>query len=342
MRKQILKKNKISSKSPAKVILSGEYSTLYGGASLAMAVSLYLKASIEIIDLPIIRIIKKKPVSYSLEEYKTIASRIDHKYKDFLAGFIPITDVLNRTDDLILYILHRNINDYPITGLSISIDSMIPIGRGFGSSSAIISALSLVLREITNKPFQNKDDFIKETGYIERLQHGKYGLIDSTTIIKGGVIYINNSNITQYSNIEGEWWAVDTGEPESFTGECVSFIDKNFSKSVIWNEFNSVTNNIIDNIQKKDLKNLYDNIRNNHYLLQSINVVPPLISKFISSIEYEGGSAKISGAGSIKGEKAGLVLVAGYDPRKLSSLYGYTCHKIKGEKNGTILTESLC
>ncbi|MBY7649959.1 MAG: GHMP kinase [Candidatus Liberibacter europaeus] len=302
-----------------------------------MAISFFLKVYLEIHNTTLIRIIRENPVSYSWEQCRVIAERIDQKYSEFLAGSIPITEVLSQPDDLILYILNRNCNNCPIQGISISINSTIPIGSGFGSSAAMISALSLVLRKITKKPFKNKKELISETRYIERLQHGKSGLIDSTTVVEGGIMFITSTTITKHENLAGEWWAIDTGKPESSTGECVAFVDKNFSNSSIWNEFNSVTNHLIENIKKNNISKIYDYISINHSLLQSIGVVPPLISQFIRSIEKMGGSAKVSGAGSIKGTKAGLVLVGGCNPQELSSLYGYSCHKIKGEKNGTML-----
>ncbi|PWL04403.1 GHMP kinase, partial [Candidatus Liberibacter asiaticus] len=102
-------------------------------------------------------------------------------------------------------------------------------------------------------------------------------------------------------------------------------------------EFNAVTNEMMENIQKKDAEKTYKSVRVNQSLLESIGVVPETVGKFIRCIENNGGSGKIAGGGSIRGGKAGLVLVGGYNPEKLSSLYGYTCYKIKEDKNGTML-----
>ncbi|MBL0849021.1 MAG: GHMP kinase [Candidatus Liberibacter ctenarytainae] len=342
MKKQKFQQIQAASISPAKVILSGEYSILYGASALAMAIASYLKTSVKIINVPTIRILQEKSMEYSIEECRMIAQRIDQKYNAFLDGHLPITDVLSHSDDLILYILNRHFHNYSSQGISLNIHSAIPIGSGFGSSSAIISALSLVLRKIMGKPFDGKKEFIADTIYIERLQHGKSGLIDSTTIIEGGIVYIKPSITIKQDKIIGKWWAVDTGRPESSTGECVAFVDKHFSKSNIWSEFNAVTDAMVENIQDENREKIGQTIRTNHLLLQSLDIVPSSISQLIRSIEERGGSAKISGAGSIRGESAGLVLVYDYNPQECASFYGYTCYPIQGEKNGTRLTEDSC
>ncbi|MFT4325276.1 mevalonate kinase family protein [Candidatus Liberibacter solanacearum] len=341
MKKQTFNNSKAISIAPAKVILSGEHSTLYGASALAMTISLYLRVSLTIIESPLIRILNPKPIEYSFETCRLIAQKIDQRYSDYLAGNILITSVLTQIDDLILYIFNRHIRDIP-HGISLDLDSKIPIGGGFGSSSAIISALSLALSAITGKTLQKKEKLIDETSYIERLQHGKSGIIDSTAIVTGGIVYVNPSHTIKHENLPGEWWAINTGKPESSTGECVSFVDQYFSHSNIWTEFNAITNQMMDGVQKQDEEKVYSSIRTNQSLLQAIGVVPQSVARFIRSIENKGGSAKISGAGSVRGEQAGLVLVGGYNPQELAILYGYTCNKIKGEKNGTMLAENSC
>ncbi|AKK19672.1 GHMP kinase [Candidatus Liberibacter africanus] len=334
MKKQPLQNSSATSISPAKVILSGEYSALYGGSALAMTISFYLRASLTTIEPSIIRIINPDPIEYSFKKCLSIGNQIDQRYHDFTKKKIPISSVLTNPNDLIIYIVNRHFHNIS-SGISLEIHSTIPIGAGFGSSSAIISAVSLALSAITNKPFCNKEKLISETSYIERLQHGKTGVVDPTTIIIGGIVYINPPHIIKNEILIGEWWAINTGTPNSSTGECISFVEKHFSKSNIWSEFNSVTNEIMNCIQKKDEEKIYHLIKINQSLLQSIGVVPKSVSQFIHAIEDKGGSAKIAGAGSVQGENAGLVLVGGYNPEELSSLYGYTCYKIKEEKNGT-------
>ncbi|WP_181577806.1 GHMP kinase [Candidatus Liberibacter asiaticus] len=321
---------------PAKVILSGEYSSLYGASALAVAITFYLRALLTTIEPSLIRIINSQTIEYSFEACRLLGHQIDQRHRDFIAKKIPITSVLTHPNDLILYIFNRHL-PHISCGISLDLHSTIPIGSGFGSSSAIISALSLALSSITHQPFCNKEKLIAETGYIERLQHGKTGIIDSTTIVMGGIIYINPPQIIKNETLVGEWWAINTGMPESSTGECVSFVEQHFSQSSIWSEFNAVTNEMMENIQKKDAEKTYKSVRVNQSLLESIGVVPETVGKFIRCIENNGGSAKIAGAGSIRGEKAGLVLVGGYNPEKISSLYGYTCYKIKEDKNGTML-----
>jgi mevalonate kinase len=65
-------------------------------------------------------------------------------------------------------------------------------------------------------------------------------------------------------------------------------------------------------------------------------VVPKRVQQFISELEHQGGSAKICGAGSVVGDKGGVVLVfAETPPNELCAKYGYSISPVRGDPLGT-------
>ena len=100
-------------------------------------------------------------------------------------------------------------------------------------------------------------------------------------------------------------------------------------------EFSHVTENVDQAIQRDDQQLLIESIRHNHQLLVKIGVVPEKVQKFIAEVEKSGGAAKICGAGSIRGDAAGAVLVTpNQDLTDLIQNYRYDAMTIQGELQG--------
>jgi mevalonate kinase len=77
-------------------------------------------------------------------------------------------------------------------------------------------------------------------------------------------------------------------------------------------------------------------IRENHRLLCRIGVVPQKVQQFVSEVEAAGGAAKVCGAGSVRGDSGGAVLVlADFMPAALAEKYGYNVSPLRGDPLGT-------
>ena len=80
-----------------------------------------------------------------------------------------------------------------------------------------------------------------------------------------------------------------------------------------------------------------DCIRENHRLLTHIGVVPEKVQRFVLEVERLGGAAKISGAGAVLGDNAGLLIVLLQEDelKKICEPFGFSILAIEGESRGT-------
>ena len=131
-------------------------------------------------------------------------------------------------------------------------------------------------------------------------------------------------------------YLVETGTPETTTGECVVQVKEKFETDMIWNDFESVTREVEAAVRENNEGLMRSLLRENHRLLCRIGVVPEKVQRFVSDVEAAGGSAKICGAGSTRGDKGGVVLVlADFMPTELAKTYGYTVSPVRGDPLGT-------
>lgn len=134
--------------------------------------------------------------------------------------------------------------------------------------------------------------------------------MDAAAVTLGGLVKLANDKAQRVSFVPTEfdanWYWIHTGTPEASTGTCVDQVRRNFSGSSIWSEFSSVTEAIHSRLAEH--QPIADLISENHRLLNRIGVVPAKVAALIERIEERGGAAKVSGAGTVVGNAAGLVI----------------------------------
>ncbi|VGO15294.1 hypothetical protein PDESU_03876 [Pontiella desulfatans] len=326
---------------PGKLILSGEHAVVYGKPAIAMAID--RNAVFEVtpqagnqvsFDLPGIALGESHTVN-ALRDFKR---RLDRKYQEFVNGQIGIGYVLSAPADLFKFAfihtldgLHSKLD----SGLVMKLRSSIPVGCGMGSSAAT------VLSEIRAMGHYLRVDFKPDWYYeysleTEKLQHGRPSGVDSYISLHGGCARFQNGEAVPMSLPRTKMFMVQTGIPESTTGECVMEVERNFRNSEIWGEFEAVTNAFEEAIRANDEQKIHWLVRENNRLLSAIGVVPEIVQRFIAEVEQWGGSAKVCGAGSVSGSKGGIVLVfAERQPSELCAKYGYTVSPVRGDPLGT-------
>ena len=162
---------------------------------------------------------------------------------------------------------------------------------------------------------QSQLERFERVRFCERLQHGKGSAVDAASVVYGGFNRVEGGDLTRLTLDDGHglhrgvgWYWVLHGSPESSTGECVAAVRERFGDDQkLWQEFEACSN-----AMQRALETGCDPIaviRDNHRLLVKIGVVPSPAQTFVAAVEKAGGAAKISGAGSIKGDNAGIVMV---------------------------------
>ncbi len=326
---------------PGKLILSGEHAVVYGRPALAMA-----------IDRSAQSIITASPgdvVSFELADYQSSESftvralrdmrdRVMRNYRLFLDGELGIRDVLYKPVELFEYMfinfldgLHLKLNE----SLSIRTVSNIPIGCGLGSSAATVLSAARAVGHYFRVEFR-PDWYYRYSMEAEKLQHGYPSGVDSYIAVHGGCALFQNEHAQPVPLPRFNLYLVNTGTPETTTGECVVQVRENFANDPVWNDFEAVTLGLEECLRRNDMDEIRRHVRENNRLLVRIGVVPEKVQRFISAVEMTGGAAKIVGAGSVRGDHGGMVLVVDdQPPASLCKEYNYTITSVRGDPLGT-------
>lgn len=311
----------LQARAPGKIILSGEHSVVYGADALAAAVQEY--TTVNFLPVSHSRVINtifsgiSTGVTYPINALSKLKHHLDERFEKYAQGKLPVQNILSHPNDLVMYALMSLLHQLPSrktlarfapnSGILRS-ESTIPNGAGMGSSASAIAATLVLYEDILQKPLNTKQRF-EMVRFCERLQHGKGSAIDAATVTYGGINRVRAQQPEHVNiHLDNNWYWLNTGTPASSTGACVQYVQNHYGTDTQrWHNFNTVTQSLEQALQHNACP--IDSIQENHQLLKSIGVVPEPASQLIAEIEKIGGAAKISGAGAVEGEKAGLVLM---------------------------------
>lgn len=208
----------------------------------------------------------------------------------------------------------------------LNISSNIPIGCGMGSSAALIVSLGKALLNYVGGVIAQHDKgaaeqlatlitpelFLDWARDIENLQHGLSSGLDLYLAYHGGGIWVEDEKYTTVNIPSLPLLLVNTGRSQVSTGECVAAVREYFEKKHLANDFTAVTCALMKACQSSGaFAEMRRCVRENHKLLCTIGVVPPRVQSFVAAVEKYGLAAKVSGAGAIAGESAGIVMIVG-------------------------------
>lgn len=334
-------KHKISARAPAKLIISGEHAVLYNQTALAVAINRYTTTSTswhvdEKIHFSLANLRFAK--SYTLKALRKIANSLRNDYQSFLQGKHSIRAVLKKPFDLLQYSVATIldlVNVHLPNGLTIAVDSNIPIGCGMGSSAAAVISSIYSLSHFLDFGFAGNEILVFGQ-QIESLQHGRSSGLDLHPVMYGGSVLFDHGTVKSGPTPNFIMQVVNTGQATCSTGECVSKVASNFRNNDLAQRFAATTIAIADALNSNNYVAFKNGIKQNHQLLQEIGVVPGKVADFISDIEGINGAAKICGAGAINGDNGGIVLVlAENDITSIANKYGYNVQNIEIDRYGT-------
>jgi mevalonate kinase len=339
----MMKKGPLVATAPAKIILTGEHSVVYGQPAIVTAINRYAYA--EILpgisnDISLTLSDLKQKASSTLRTLRTLRERLIDSYRLCLKGQLSIREVLQKPAELFQFTLISLIDTFQMEiqkGFHISLRSDIPIGCGMGSSAATVVSVIQVLSHFLG--LELKPEWLHKLSMeAERLQHGYSSGVDSYVALKGGCQRFQQGQARPITLPNIPLYIVNTGKPATSTGECVMQVNASFKESAIWNEFGALAAEIEAALIQDNLENLKTLIRHNHRLLVQIGVVPKKVQAFIADLESMKASAKICGAGAVSGDSSGVMLVlAERAPFELCQKYGYSLIEAEGDSLGARL-----
>jgi mevalonate kinase len=320
---------------PAKIILSGEHSVVYGAPAIGAPLSLFLYSRwSESAGRSISVAIKDKHVeivpSWEVLAEKLAAYRA--RYDLFRRGELEINRVLPEAYDLVALVLavFQERFGANLPGLSLSLETEIPISSGLGSSSSLIFNMLQGLLRLSGQEMP-LPELLELARGIEDFQHGYSSGLDLALVsAKQPLVFVKGQGVIKsMPPIPSGIVLVHSGTPTVSTGQCVASVRKKFASDVIWDDFSACTRKIQEAFASADQQDLKEGITENQILLDKIGVVPEKVRSFIAACSARGIAAKICGAGAVAGDSAGMIWVLADNDDTMKSLqeiagaYGY-------------------
>ena len=326
----------------------GEHAVVYGRPALVAAIDLRLRArfsalpaasrSVVEIDLPglahRVTVTWSEVLAYARaarDGWAAYAARPD------LAGFLELrgddpAHIVKAALGEIAAALGEEAGSAP--GLSLRLDSELPIGAGFGSSAA--AAVAIVAGYAA---WRGRDDLDGQTIArlaleAERRQHGLPSGVDTTTSLHGGVLWARRPHPSPGSRggelicerlaadapLLGRLRVYHTGTPPEATGAVVAAVRTRRDRDPaayerLFDRMEAATRGLRAELGAAERpERVTALIREHQACLEALGVVPETVRALVRRVEAAGGAAKVSGAGSLAGPGAGSLLVYHADP----------------------------
>ena len=336
---------------PGKLILMGEHAVVYGRPALVAAIDLRLRVRLSpadrvILDLPALG--HSEHLTWG--EIRAYAAAARERWSEYSLHPGPSSFKDMRGEDP-AHVVKAALGEAvgllgePDKGLSLRVDSDLPLGSGFGSSAATAVAVlagffawmgaTLDLGRIERLALE-----------VERRQHGHPSGVDSATILRGGVLWarknpaggLETEPVRVRSPLLARLRVYDTGMPAEATGAVVAAVRNRREEDparieAVLDRIEAATvafRGLLER-EEEDRDRALHLLRQAQACLEELGVVPGEVCAAVRQIESAGGAAKVSGAGSLAGPGAGSLLVYHPDPVRLrdcAMLNSYPFHAV--------------
>lgn len=335
---------KSSARAPGKLIISGEHAVVYDAPAISIAVNRYVTSTVSsrrlrsvlfhLADL-------RHTETSTYDKLRKLKRRLKSSYQKFLDGDFHVRDVLEKPFELAQFAFVNALDhvEESLSGLNLETHSDVPTGCGLGSSAALavsITGAVLHYHGIT----LGDEEFFELVKVAENMQHGYTKGLDVMTSFRGGAIYYQQGQYTSMDFPDYPITLINTGQPDSTTGEAVASVRKQFGESAIWSEFAEVTKNFYATLNVPDSETkVFDLVAENQKLLETIGVVPDKVKACVADLQQCGIAAKLCGAGSVSGDAGGIVLALGDNLEQIETCvkpYGYSVLRCTIDRQGVV------
>lgn len=223
---QTAKWRSVTASAPAKVILHGEHSVVYGKLALAASIDLRTKVVIKLSSCKkrLLRVsllnYSKKSLDFDLQILRSLSynlktlTEIDNDLCESLARIVCDTcpeEHLSHSEGLVallyLCVAFFKDSDLDLVPMDIVVSSDIPIGAGLGSSAAFSVALAGALFHLQNGLKRRSDDeeadrlvICKWAFKSEKIIHGNPSGLDNSICTYGGIMSYSTGQALQPLN----------------------------------------------------------------------------------------------------------------------------------------------
>ncbi len=261
-----------SASAAGKIILSGEYAVVFGKKGIAISSKSNMIISLDE---------SQKDDGLTVVWNQNIVDPVWTVYAQKVA-----TAIVERTQ--------------PLSG-TLVIENRLPLGKGMGSSTALIVAMCRCMLGTD----------CKETALAieNELNPGNSG-IDFAVIWEERPILFSRGKAPEVIELPEHLLAgsslIDTGKPNETTPELVSWVRQRYEagESSVVKAIETIGNCTERILSGEPLKNV---MHDHHQAQVALGVVPEATQKIIADIEAKGGAAKVIGAGG-RTEGGGMVL----------------------------------
>ncbi|MFQ6136465.1 MAG: mevalonate kinase [Candidatus Hydrothermarchaeales archaeon] len=326
----------ITVSAPGKVHLMGEHSVVYGEPAIIAAIGMRSQVKAdksEKVSVNSVNLTEK--ATWDLDEVRSFTVTLDDLWKNCFedGDFTLLDNELKETGLNPLKIaIGRSLQLMEIpSGISIEIDSKIPMGAGLGSSASLSVAIPKAISETYSKPLPKHE--INEVAYeIEKFNHGTPSGGDNSTCCYGGFVWFqkrSNDNIINplKDEIPSElknFVIAYVKEPEKTTGELVQMVRslKPEIRIPIIKRLGELTvdmRNALRDGDSEKIKKLMNSAQEN---LAKLGISTKEIDQIYNEVKKIDGAAKISGAGG-----GGAMICYHDEPRELVDLISDLGHE---------------
>jgi len=321
---------------PGKTILMGEHAAVYGRPALVAAVDQRLTVTLEPLaaagevrlELPQVGVRERA----SWGALRAYARRCRAAWEAYAANPGPERFAAVRGSDpahLVKIALGETAlarGDAETPSFALRLESQIPIGAGFGSSAAVAVAVVYAVLRLAgdDPPVAELERLALE---VERRQHGLPSGVDGATVLRGGVVWAQKSDggvtvepVTPRAPFLDRVRICNTGTPADSTGDVVAAVRRRLEadpprRAALLDDMERQTRRLRRLLESAGAppEAFVAPLRRFEAALEELGVVPAAVRRLVRRIEAAGGAAKISGAGTLRGDGAGSLLV--YHPR---------------------------